>query len=91
MVIAWVYILTNSNHTVLYVGSTVDLVTRVWEHKTKQNPKSFSARYNLNKLIYFEEFENVPHARARETFIKKKSNEWKIELVNLTNPSWIEL
>jgi putative endonuclease len=90
VVIAWVYIITNSNHTVLYIGS-IDLRTRMWEHTTKQNPKSFSAKYNLNKLVYFEEFEDVEQARQRELFIKKKTIKWKIDLVNSTNPFWKEL
>jgi putative endonuclease len=91
MTIAWVYILTNMNHTVLYIGSTIDFTTRVWEHKTKQNQKSFTAIYNINKLIYFEEFSEVEDARAREIFIKKKTLKWKCDLIRTTNPSWIEL
>jgi putative endonuclease len=91
MTIAWVYILTNSNHTVLYIGSTIDLRTRIWEHKTKQNKKSFTAKYNLNKLVYFEEFDDVERARSREIFLKKKTLQWKIDLVNTANSSWNEL
>ena len=91
MIIAWVYIITNSNHTVLYIGSTIDLRTRMWEHTTKQNPKSFFAKYNLNKLVYFEEFEDIETARVREFFIKKKTLQWKTDLINTTNPSWNEL
>jgi putative endonuclease len=91
MIIAWVYILTNSNHTVLYIGSTTNLATRVWEHKTKQDPKCFTAKYNVYKLIYFEEFSEVEDARAREIFMKKKKRDWKYELIGHMNPPWIEL
>jgi putative endonuclease len=91
MPIAYVYILTNINHTILYIGSTVDFTTRIWEHKTKRNPKSFTAKYNLNKLVYFEEFIEVEDARAREIFLKKKTFSFKCDLITKINPSWIEL
>jgi putative endonuclease len=91
MIIAWMYILTNSNNTVLYVGSTNNLRTRVLEHKTKQNPKCFTAKYNVHKLIYFEEFSEVEQARIREFFVKKKKRDWKFELISRMNSSWIEL
>ncbi|HEY0742269.1 MAG TPA: GIY-YIG nuclease family protein [Chryseosolibacter sp.] len=91
MIIAWVYILTNANHTVLYIGLTIDLATRVWEHRTKQNKKSFTAKYNVDKLIYFEEFQEIEAARKREIFLKKKTLKWKIDLINQLNPSWTEL
>lgn len=91
MIIAWVYILTNTIHTVLYVGSTVDLAVRMWEHQTKQYPKSFTAQYNVQKLIYFEEFVDIRSARLRESFIKKKTRDWKMDLINRMNPSWVEL
>ncbi len=63
----------------------------MWEHKTKQNPKSFTARYNVDKLIYLEEFSDVDEARAREKFLKKKTLRFKLELINKVNPRWIEL
>src|SRR5688500_15495432 len=91
MVTAWIYILTNVNKTVLYVGSTTNLMERMWQHKTKFFPKSFSAKYNTSFLIYFEEFTDIHEARARETFIKKKTRDWKYQLVNRMNPSWVEL
>jgi putative endonuclease len=91
MTIAWVYILTNQNHSVLYIGSTTNLKTRVWEHKTKQNPKFFTAKYNVYKLIYFEEFPELEDARVREIFIKKKKRDWKYKLISGVNASWIEL
>ena len=74
---AWVYILTNSRHTVLYVGVTNNLATRLWEHRTKQNPTCFTARYHIHKLIYYEGLDSIVEAIAREKFIKGKSRKWK--------------
>jgi putative endonuclease len=91
MHVAWVYILTNRHHTTSYVGVTTDLRTRAWEHKTKRNPKSFTARYNIDKLIYFEGFELITDALARESYIKNQSKEWKNELIRKTNPHMEEL
>lgn len=88
---AFVYILTNSHHTTLYVGVTNDLYRRHWEHVTKQNPNSFSARYNLEKLVYFESFERITDAIKREKFIKGKSRKFKEELINSKNPDWCDL
>ena len=88
---AWVYILTNHRRTTLYVGMTNDLPTRLWEHRTKQNPKSFSSRYNLDRLVYCEGLELVTEAIDREKFIKGKSRKWKIELIESMNPNWNNL
>jgi putative endonuclease len=88
---AWVYILTNASNKVLYVGVTTDLRTRVWEHKTKQNKGSFTSKYNINKLVYFEGFELIAEAIARESYIKNQTRIWKLELVQRTNPQMVEL
>jgi putative endonuclease len=88
---AWIYILTNKNHTALYVGVTNNLRTRVWEHKSKRSPSSFTARYNVDKLIYYEEFEFIVDAIAREKYIKRKTRKWKEELIGKVNPEWKEL
>lgn len=60
---------------------------------TQNQPKSkaFTAKYNVNKLVYFEEFEDREEARAREVYIKKKTFNWKCDLIIRVNPSWIEL
>lgn len=89
--VAFVYILTNKNHTVLYVGMTTDLRTRLWEHQTRQNPTSFSSRYNVFKPIYYETFESVEAAEERESFIKGKARAWKERLIETRNPDWIDL
>jgi putative endonuclease len=69
-VTAHVYILTTANNTVLYTGVTVDINTRIWEHRTKSSPKSFTARYNITKLVYYECFETIVEAIDREKVIK---------------------
>jgi putative endonuclease len=84
---AWIYILTNKSRTTLYVGVTTDLPTRLWEHKTKRYPKSFTARYNVNLLVYYEGFDGIVEAIEREKYIKGKSRKWKEELINKMNPS----
>jgi putative endonuclease len=89
--VAWAYILTNTHHTTLYTGSTNDLPTRLWEHQTKRNPKSFSARYNLSKPIYFEPCDSIEDARDREQYIKGKTRKWKEALITKMNPEWKDL
>ena len=89
--VAWVYIMTNKTHTTLYVGSTVEIFSRMWEHRTKQNPGSFTARYNIRKLVYYRGFHSVKSARSKEKYIKGKSRAWKITLINHMNPGWDDL
>jgi putative endonuclease len=86
----FVYILTNRNHTTLYVGVTSDLIRRVHEHRTK-TASCFTARYNVDKLVYFEDTNDVAAAIAREKQIKGGSREKKIALVNAMNPDWRDL
>lgn len=87
----FVYIITNKNNTVVYVGVTEDLVRRIFEHKTKTNPKSFSARYNLEKLVYFEGFHSIEEAIIREKQLKAGNRKKKEFLINSLNPNWIDL
>ena len=89
--VAYVYILTNKHHTVVYVGKTIDLRTRLWEHQTKIYPKSFTARYNVFKPIFYEGFATEEEALDRERFIKCKTRNWKNNLVNSMNPKWRDL
>lgn len=88
---AYVYILTNKHHTVLYVGMTTDLRTRLWEHQNKINPGSFSARYNVFIPIYYQGFDSIETARERELYIKGKIRKWKEDLINSRNPNWLDL
>ena len=87
----YVYIITNYNTTTLYVGFTDDLYRRVQEHKLKLYKHSFSAKYNLDRLLYFEEFTDKEEALAQERRIKKYKREWKDNLINSINPNWIDL
>lgn len=86
----FIYILTNKNHTVLYTGMTRDLRTRVYEHKEKLH-KGFTARYNVDKLVYFERFSHAEEAVEREKQIKAGSRKKKLDLINRFNPDWIDL
>jgi putative endonuclease len=88
---ASVYFLTNKHHSTLYIGLSTNLSTRLWEHRTKQNKKSFSARYNLYKLVYIEPFETVVEAIKREKYLKGKSRAFKEALICRTNPYWNDL
>ena len=87
----FVYILTNINNTVLYTEVTSDLTVRITQHKGKKHPGSFSAKFNLCKLIYYESFETIGEAIKREKLIKGGSRKKKIELINGLNPEWVDL
>ena len=87
----YVYIATNQRHTVLYVGVTNDLAERMYQHKTKFNKKSFTARYNIDQLVYFEEFDDIDQAIMREKQLKAGSRKKKIELIEKNNPEWRDL
>ena len=87
----YVYIITNDNNTVLYTGVTSVLKERIAQHKTRKHPDSFSARYNVRKLIYFEELDTIGDAIKREKQVKGGSRKDKIELINKMNPGWVDL
>jgi putative endonuclease len=87
----YVYIITNKNKTVLYTGVTNNLKRRLKEHQAKKNPKSFSARYNLEFLIYYEHFGWIQEAIAREKEIKDWRRELKLELIKTINPELLFL
>jgi len=86
----FVYILTNKKNSVLYTGVTNNLLRRVWEHKNKVQ-KGFTAKYNCNKLVWFETYDDIYSAIKREKQIKGGSRSKKIELINSLNPLWIDL
>jgi putative endonuclease len=87
----YVYILTNKNKTVLYIGVTNNLKRRIEEHKFEPKNGSFSARYNLEKLVYYESHPWIDEAIAREKQLKAGSRKKKIELINALNPEWKDL
>ncbi|MCH7960353.1 MAG: GIY-YIG nuclease family protein [Candidatus Hydrogenedentes bacterium] len=86
----FVYLLTNRNDKVMYVGMTNDLERRLYEHKNKTF-EGFTKKYNVSKLVYFEETNDVWAAIAREREIKKWRREKKNSLVNADNPDWKDL
>ena len=86
----YVYILTNFNNTVLYTGVTNNLIRRVYEHKEKL-ADSFTKKYNINKLVYYEVFNDIEFAIEREKQIKGGSRKKKIELIDCFNKDWEDL
>ena len=86
-----VYIITNTHNTVLYTGVTADLISRVQQHKTKTHPNSFTAKYNCEKLVYYNTFSTIEEAILEEKRIKAGSRKKKIDLVNSINPEWKDL
>ena len=87
----YVYIMTNHNNTVLYTGVTSRLKERIWEHKTNYYKTSFTSRYNVHKLVYFEEFSDIRDAIEREKQIKAGSRAGKIQLIESMNEEWKDL
>jgi putative endonuclease len=85
------YILTNINHTVLYIGVTSDLVNRISEHRDKSYPKSFTAKYNCNKLVWYECYSSIIEAINFEKYYKGKKRPFKIQLIETLNPDWKDL
>ena len=86
-----VYLLTNFKRTTLYTGVTSDLVSRIIEHKQKKYPNSFTSRYNLSFLVYYEILSSIEEAISREKYIKGKSRKWKEDLINSKNKDWKDL
>ncbi len=86
----FVYILANKSNKVLYIGVTNDLERRMYEHKNKM-VTGFTNKYNLTKLVYFEETSDVKSAIEREKQLKNWHREWKINLINRFNPDWKDL
>jgi putative endonuclease len=86
-----VYIMTNKMHSVLYVGVSSDLPARVWQHKNKVYPNSFTAKYNCDKLVYYCFYPRIEEAIANEKAIKGGNRKNKINFVNSMNPQWLDL
>lgn len=86
-----VYILTNKDHSVLYTGLTSDLKSRLFDHKERKYPQSFTAKYNITKLVYYKNFHDIEETIAEEKRIKGGSRKTKIELIENINPKWKDL
>lgn len=87
---AFVYLLSSKPNGTLYVGSTSDLMRRVWEHKNKAIP-GFAAKYGVDRLVWYEMHESLAAAAQRERRIKEWKRLWKIQLIEKDNPQWIDL
>jgi len=71
----------------LYIGVTSDLIKRVWEHKEKLT-EGFTEKYSVNKLVYYEQFQDVEYALRRKKRLKKYIRKWKLDLIKKINPDW---
>jgi putative endonuclease len=87
----YTYILSNYSANVLYIGMTNNLTRRFLEHKFKFYPKSFSARYTIDRLVHYECFPSPQDAIAREKQLKNWHRDWKINLIKKDNPLWEDL
>ncbi len=87
----YVYMMVNANKNVIYTGITNDLVRRVYEHKNHLDKNSFTARYNVECLVYFENTSSVEAAIEREKQIKSWNRKRKNKLVEKNNPEWKDL
>ena len=85
-----VYLLASRRHGTLYLGVTGDLVRRVGQHKTKTVP-GFTARYGVDRLVWFEMYDDPTAAITREKTVKKWRRDWKIRLIEEQNPEWRDL
>jgi putative endonuclease len=86
----YIYIMTNKLNRVLYTGLTSNLEKRVYEHKSKLI-EEFTKKYNVDKLIYCEEFDNINEAIVREKQIKSRNRQKKVDLITKMNPAWKDL
>lgn len=86
-----VYIMTNKNKSVLYVGATSDIHSRTWEHKNKFYPKSFTARYNCDILVYYKFYSTIEETIAVEKLVKGTNRKKKEAMINEMNPDWKDL
>ncbi len=87
---SYVYIMTNNSNTALYTGVTSNLIKRVYEHKEKF-VDGFTKKYNIDKLVYYEVFDDIQNAIQREKQIKAGSRSKKVALINKMNDKWCDL
>ena len=86
----FVYVLASKRNGTLYVGVTNNLARRLSEHKAKQVP-GFTRKYDVDQLVYFEAFNSIVEARAREHSLKRWRRAWKVALIEKLNPDWRDL
>lgn len=87
----YVYILASRRNGTLYIGSTEDLGHRVWQHREKVWPNSFTARYGVTRLVWYEVHDTREGARLRERRLKEWRRSWKLMLIESSNPDWNDL
>ena len=85
-----VYILASDRNGTLYTGVTSDLVKRIWEHKNGSN-EGFTKKYAVHILVWYEQHETMESAISREKVIKKWERDWKLRLIEESNPEWRDL
>ena len=88
---AFVYILANKKNGTLYTGVTSNLIKRMYEHKNKIYPTSFTAKYNIDKLVWYQIGNDIVSAIELEKKIKDRNRNWKINLIEKQNPQWLDL
>ncbi len=87
---SYVYILASKRNGTLYTGVTADLIARTWIHKEGLN-EGFTRKYGVKMLVYYEQFDDITQAVARETQIKRYYRQWKLNLIEKFNPQWNDL
>jgi putative endonuclease len=86
----YVYILASRKHGTLYIGVTNDLVRRVYQHKNDV-VRGFTSRYGIHLLVWFESYDDILNAITREKELKKWRRDWKVNLIERSNPEWVDL
>jgi len=90
MRVGYVYMLASKPYGTLYIGVTNSIDRRIHEHREGKGSR-FTKRYGVMRLVWFEEWPTLPEAIQRETSLKRWKRDWKIDLVNRTNPEWRDL
>jgi putative endonuclease len=86
----FVYILASQRNGTLYIGSTSDLILRIWQHKNNVI-LGFTAKYHVHQLVYYEEHQNIAEMANRERRLKNWHRKWKLDLIEEFNPTWRDL
>ncbi|MDR1071257.1 MAG: GIY-YIG nuclease family protein [Rickettsiales bacterium] len=87
----WVYMTASKKMGTIYIGSTSDLLSRILQHKNKLFKKSFTAKYNVDKLVYYEWHDDLDEMVRRERQLKEWHRNWKVRLIIQNNPEWKDL
>ena len=88
--LSYVYMLASAPYGTLYIGVTSDLIRRIWQHR-EALAQGFTEQYHVKRLVWYEQHTDILAAITREKHLKKWRREWKIDLVHLSNPLWLDL